>query len=397
MKLILRILIIISPAALLLLAYLPACQSTYVGRYIAWNNSDISDHEKFPKRALIKSEDPFIYPERHYEIEAFSYTANGRHKAMPPAQFLEETNTTALIVIKNDSIYYEGYGSGYERGSINTSFSIAKSVTALLIGIALDQGLIESIEDPMIKYLPELKSNDPQGSVTIRHLLMMQSGFYYIDHDLPWGDKPKNYYKPNLRERAYNVQITETPGTEWQYMGYNPILCGMILEKVTHQSVTAFFEEEVWKPMGAEYAGSWSLDSKASQMEKMESGINGRAIDFVKIASLYLHHGHWNDRDIVSSDWVQACTSLDGSVKAWEGTHYKNFWWLYPSSDTLPFAYAATGHLGQYLFISPEERTVIARFGKNKGDLDSWIAFFRNLSYQMEENHAVNLTAKNDD
>jgi CubicO group peptidase (beta-lactamase class C family) len=322
-----------------------------------------------------------VVPAEGYSLKHLSYTYKENNYKKGIDDFVESTETTALIIIRNDTILYEGYGNEYTRSSINTSFSVAKSITSLLIGIALDENKISSTHEKITHYLPELLESDPGlNQVTIYNLLMMQSGFYYRDHDLVWGDKPKNYYHPCLRNRALSVKLDEAPGERWQYMGYNPILCGIILERVTGTTVSEYFQDKIWKKLGMEFPASWSLDSDEDQMEKMESGVNGRAIDFAKLGRLMLNQGDWNGEQIISSKWIEDCTSLVGSVKAWEGVHYKKFWWIYPSNKNHPQSFAATGHLGQYIFVSPSENTVIVRFGKDTGKVDSWIKIFRELA-----------------
>lgn len=384
-----KVIIRLSIALLALTAFLlimPSCESTYLGRWVAWNFSDIKDYEKFPSRKVFNAGTVFHFTSGADKspLKTVTYTFKDKKITKAITDFVDQTETTALIVIKNDTIQFEGYGNGYTRSSINTSFSIAKSITAMMMGVAIDEGAIQSLDDPITKYLPELVNSDPKlQSVTLSNLLMMQSGFYYRDHDLVWGDKPKNYYHPCLRSRVLNVKLDEAPGERWQYMGYNPIMCGMILERVTHQTVSNYFHEEIWKKLGMEFEASWSMDSDADQMEKMESGVNARAIDFAKLGRLMLNGGNWNGEQVISKDWVDDCTTLEGSVKAWEGVYYKNFWWIYAANENHPQSFAATGHLGQYIFISPEEQTIIVRFGKSEGKVDSWIRIFRSTASDL--------------
>ncbi len=365
--------------------FLPACESTYLGRWVAWNFSDIKDHQKFPKREIMNAAPVFDFKttSNHQRLKNISYTFKDKLINKGIADFVDQTETTALIVIKNDSIFVEQYGNGYTRTSINTSFSVAKSITSMLVGMAIDSGKI-NLAAPITNYLPELLESDPQlKTVTISNLLMMQSGFYYRDHDLVWGDKPKNYYHPCLRDRALRVKLDEPPGECWQYMGYNPILCGMILERVMNRSVSQYFQDKIWKKIGMEFSASWSLDSEEDKMEKMESGVNARAIDFAKLGRLMLRQGDWEGERIISGEWINQCTSMDESVMAWPGTHYKNFWWIYPANEKHPQSYAATGHLGQFIFVSPEQQTVIVRFGKDNGKVDSWIRIFREVASDL--------------
>lgn len=384
-----KVIIRLSIALLALTAFLlimPSCESTYLGRWVAWNFSDIKDYEKFPSRKVFNAGPVFHFTSGADKspLKTVTYTFKDKKITKAITDFVDQTETTALIVIKNDTIQFEGYGNGYTRSSINTSFSIAKSITAMMMGVAIDEGAIQSLDDPITKYLPELVNSDPKlQSVTLSNLLMMQSGFYYRDHDLVWGDKPKNYYHPCLRSRVLNVKLDEAPGERWQYMGYNPIMCGMILERVTHQTVSNYFHEEIWKKLGMEFEASWSMDSDADQMEKMESGVNARAIDFAKLGRLMLNGGNWNGEKVISKDWVDDCTTLEGSVKAWEGVYYKNFWWIYAANENHPQSFAATGHLGQYIFVSPEEQTIIVRFGKSEGKVDSWIRIFRSTASDL--------------
>lgn len=386
MKVIIRASIAILVLAAIILI-MPSCESTYLGRWFAWNFSDIKDYEKFPNRKVSNFGPAFHFASgaNDSSLKKISYTFKEREISKMLEDFVEQTETTALIVIKKDTIQIEAYGNGYNRSSINTSFSIAKSITAMMMGVALDEGAIHSVEDPITTYLPELVNSDPKlKSVTLSNLLMMQSGFFYRDHDLVWGDKPKNYYHPCLRNRVLSVKLDEPPGARWQYMGYNPIMCGLILERVTNQTVSHYFQEKIWEKLGMEFEASWSIDSEADQMEKMESGVNARAIDFAKLGRLMLNGGKWNGEQIISTAWVDDCTSLDGSVQAWEGVHYKNFWWIYPANENHPQSFAATGHLGQYIFVSPEEQTIIVRFGKSQGKVDSWIRIFRTLASNTE-------------
>lgn len=378
----------VSVIVLAVILILPSCGSTYLSRWIFWNFSDIEDYQKFPKRDISKGDKifDFIGPFPDNEIHEVSYHYKKKSQEKKVLDFIEETETTALIVIKNDTLLLEGYGNEYDRSSINTSFSIAKSITSLLVGIAIDERFIEDTNQPITAYIPELAERDNRlTQVTIKNLLMMQSGFYYRDHDLVWGDKPKNYYHPCLRQRALNVKLDEHPGERWQYMGYNPIICGMILERTTSRTVSEYFQDKLWTRIGAEFSASWSIDSEESKMEKMESGLNARAIDFAKLGRLMLNGDNWNGEQIVSKAWIDESTSLDGSVQAWEGVRYKNFWWLYPSNDQHPMSYAATGHLGQFIFVSPEEGVVIARFGKEMGKVDSWIKIFREIATSVSD------------
>ena len=209
-----------------------------------------------------------------------------------PDSALEAAGTQAFIVIQNDTILYKRYFNGARRESIVTSFSMAKSFTSALVGIALAEGYIKSVDDPVTKYLPELAARDPRFSnITLRHLLMMSSGLQFTREDRPifiddiFSDNSLAYYHPDLRELALeNTRIIEPPGRHFLYNNYNLQLIGMVLERATGQNVSYYLQEKICKPISMEFDVSWSLDRQESGFELMQAGINARAIDFAKFA-----------------------------------------------------------------------------------------------------------------
>jgi CubicO group peptidase (beta-lactamase class C family) len=306
--------------------------------------------------------------------------------------FLKSTQTTAFIVIKDDEILYEKYFNGYARDSINTSFSMAKSFDSALIGIAIDEGLIKSVDEPITNYLPELKEKGFE-TITIKHLLTMASGIKYRENGLPWGDDALTYYFPDLRKLALGAKIKEPPGLHFQYNNYHPLLIGIILERATGSSVSHYMQEKIWKPLGMEYPATWSLDSEETGFEKMESGLNARSIDFAKFGRLFLNNGAWNGRQIISEKWVVESTS-PMTVDSREYYHpkhdpssaprlagngfYTYFWWGYKREDANHDFYAAGKH-GQYIYVCPHKNLILVRNGKKLG-IDNWPRALREMA-----------------
>jgi CubicO group peptidase (beta-lactamase class C family) len=307
---------------------------------------------------------------------------NGQWEEQSLDDELAATGTTAFLVAHGDRLLYERYFNGAERESIQTSFSVAKSFVSALVGIAIAEGRITSVEDPVTRYLPELRERDPRfDRITIRHLLTMSSGLRYEEGGMPWNaDDTLTYYAPDLRALALKgVRIEGAPGERFEYNNYHPLLLGLILERTTGQPVARYLEEKLWQPLGAEADGSWSLDSQASGFEKMESGINGRAIDFAKFGSLYLHGGAWRGRQVVPRTWVEESTrghaALDPATAA---TGYGYFWWIGEGGH-----YAARGNHGQLIFVAPDEGLVIVRFGTQvgrEGGNREWIRAFEEIA-----------------
>jgi CubicO group peptidase (beta-lactamase class C family) len=356
---------------------------TYIGRWMTWRASDIMDYEKFPSYPFAASHSPFKFKsDADTAIENLEVTVKDEIK-QPLFKVLRDSETTAFLVIENDLIVMESYLNGYTRESINTSFSVAKSVTSLMIGKAIEDSLISSVDDPVTQYLPEFSQVDSKyGKLTIAHILNMRSGIQFKDHDLPWGDKPKAYYHPRLRERLKELPITFEPGSKFQYNSYNPILAGMILERVCGQSPAKYFEEKIWNTLGMEFSGSWSMDSDESGMTKMESGLNIRAIDFAKLGRLVLNKGDWNGVQVISSEWMEKSSSILQENKVEEfgdEIHYEKFWWLFSNDQRKAYIISGWGHLGQYLYIFPDEKVIIVRMGKDTGRIDSWKKVFQEI------------------
>jgi CubicO group peptidase (beta-lactamase class C family) len=344
----------------------------YLTRSVFWGESDYRDLEKFPARAVNDGSSTFRFDKLPADNPyASQIEAIGRDSSNGSLEdYLEASGTTAFLVIHDDKLLYERYFNGYDETSIHTSFSMAKSFASALVGIAIDEGHIESVEEPITNYIPELLERDERfKSITIRHLLTMSSGIKYEEGGtLPWSDEAddtKTYYATDLRELALDCQIEGKPGEYFEYNNYNPLLIGMILERATGMSVSHYLQEKLWKPMGMEADGSWSLDSTRSGFEKMESGVNARARDFARFGSLFAKEGNWEGRQLISRGWIEESTSADTSTDP--SSDYQYFWWV-DTPDGKNHFFSARGNYGQYIYVAPEKDLVIVRLGKEEGE-----------------------------
>jgi CubicO group peptidase (beta-lactamase class C family) len=370
---------VVLPLVIASLVYSPE----YVQRCIFWGESDVYDYQKFPQRMIQAGPEPFFFWQGSAEDESRVRSMLETVLKIDDLDFaLEASGTQAFIVIQNDTILYEGYFNGANRDTIVTSFSMAKSFTSALVGIALAEGRIDSIEDPVTKYLPELAARDERFSnITLRHLLMMSSGLEFTEYDYPFcfSDDPLAYYYPNLRELVLErTCIIEPPGRHFLYNNYNLQLLGLVLERTTGQNVSYYLQEKLWKPIGMEFNASWSLDSQESGFEQMQSGINARAIDFAKFGRLYLENGSWNGKQVIAPSWVAESTQEDRSIDRvsyylydpnsedfqffQDNGYYKYFWWGYGRGDG-EYDFSAQGHLGQWIYVSPQADLIIVRNG----------------------------------
>lgn len=362
--------------------------AAYVKRALLWQDADVFDYQKFPERRLSSVGTHFSFAAAPDEVRVRSvFEKNPMIHNLNT--FLSDTGTQAFIVIQNDGILYEKYFNGNERDSIVTSFSVAKSFASALIGVAIEEGHIRSVDDPITKYLPELAERDNRfGQITIRALLRMSSGIKYAEFPFLTGDDAKTYYYPDLRQLALEqTTIKGPPSAVFLYNNYHPLLLGLIIERATGMSVTEYLQKKIWSPLGMEFAGSWSLDSDASGFEKMESGINGRAIDVAKLGRLYLNQGNWNGTQVVPAGWVTQSTQVDGArdretyypdttfFRAMNG-YYGYMWWgIARASSANDFS--AVGNHGQFVYVSPQKNLIIVRHGERYGvGFDQWLRAF---------------------
>jgi CubicO group peptidase (beta-lactamase class C family) len=359
-----------------------------------WGGASVFDYLVFPSRELKPSGHPFHFSRVQDDqkvaklIERIDY-APGR-PVEDLDRFLTRSATTSFIVIKDDIVLCERYANGFQRDSVFTSFSVAKSFDSALVGIAIEEGKISGVRDSITKYLPELEKRDPRfGSITIRDLLQMSAGIRY-NEDPPYRDNDATYHAGDLRSLAIQgTSIIDPPASYFFYNDYHPLLIGLILERATGEPVSQYFQEKLWGRLGMEYSGSWSTDLERSPFEKMLVGINARSIDFAKFGRLMLNDGRWDGRQILSLQWVQEATQPEVKAAGYyrqdseffaRGHYYKYFWWGDDRADGKSDFHAA-GYKGQYIYISPQKKVIIVRTGYDYGIPSSrWLRLFHQLA-----------------
>jgi CubicO group peptidase (beta-lactamase class C family) len=215
----------------------------------------------------------------------------------------------------------------------------------------------------------------------------MASGLRYDDERLLLDDDGTlTYLYTDLRSLALErTEITGPPGKKFLYNNYNPLLLGMILERATGRAVTDYLQEKLWDPLGMEFGGSWSLDSRAAGLEKMESGINARCVDFAKLGRLYLNQGKWEGDQIVDEEWVDLSTQDNGLI-AGGPIYYGQMWWGSRCGQE-GRDFFAWGNLGQFVYVSTGSRLIIVRNGEQyglHGEGEEWAALFCRFARELK-------------
>ena len=341
--------------------------------------------------------------------EARSF-AEGEPVALPPGfdcegrrwsteEFLQTTDTVALLVLHEGRIRFEEYWLTGGRDVPWLSMSVAKSFVSALVGIAVEEGHIRSIEEPITDYLPALAGSAYDG-VRIKDILQMSSGAAW---DETYGDPDSDINRfgrilavgGSLNEFAATLDREREPGTYNHYNSTDTQVLGWLLVETTGQSVTDYLREKLWEPLGMENDAHWMTDDHG--MEMVFGGLNATARDYAKLGELYRNGGRFEGRQIVPEAWVRASVTPD-APHLQPGDHemsdwaigYGYQWWVPEGTEG---EYSAIGVYNQFIWVNPSRDLVIVKLSANSGyataedgsaDLEfETIEFFRAIGAQF--------------
>jgi CubicO group peptidase (beta-lactamase class C family) len=340
---------------LLFSVYAVATGRTYLFKAVWYNFADIDDYKVFTNNTVVAG-----------QPQPWNISASYNTATVPDdlKQLLDELSSVALVVIKNDSLLYEQYWQGYNDSSLSASFSVAKSITSLLVGCALKEGVIKSLDEPVSNYIPEFKEGE-KAKVRIVDLLTMSSGSNWDEaYANPLSVTTELYYGDDVYRTATGVKIIQPPGKYHLYKSGDTQLLGLLLEKATGKSLSVYAAEKLWNPLGAQHAALWSIDQSGGH-EKAYCCFNSNARDFAKLGQLMLDSGRWKGTEIIPQDYylksISPCMLPDRHGHSCD--YYGYQWWLVPRSGGV---FYARGILGQYIVVIPEKRMVIVRLGKKR-------------------------------
>ncbi len=282
-------------------------------------------------------------------------------------KYIEQLGTRSLLVFKGDSLLYEEYWDEHNQSTVSNSFSAAKTVISMLIGIAIEEGHIKSLDDPASRYLPEF-SGKGKEKITIRHLLMMASGLDWEESASdPLSENAESYYGSDLWGLVHRQQVVGPPGKAFVYQSGNSQILGFILEKATKQDLTVYADKKLWQPMGAESDAFWSLD-KENGDEKAFCCLYSTSRDFARLGKLINNGGSWNGKQLIPA-WYFAEMIKNPEMETEEhvpNTRYGLHIWTFLGGPNP--AYYCRGIHGQYIISIPAEDLVIVRTGRKRAD-----------------------------
>ncbi len=360
-------LLLIPAALLLLLCLVYLCLPFYMRQALIHWYPDISDTYLFPFETVAKSDTCWDFPA--------SSRCNGYRLTPEENAFMEEYGTVSFLVIRNDSVLYEEYRGGWTPATLSNIFSATKSIVGLLVGIALDEGHIASLDDSVGKYLPEFSEGD-KAPITVRHLLTMSSGLDWDEAYTALVSKTTEaYYGNDIRRLVTDIAPVEAPGRRYAYKSGDTQLLSFVLEAAirrhTGDSVTIsrYAEEKLWRPIQACNDALWNLDRPGGD-EKTYCCFNTTARDLAHIARLILRNGDWNGTRVISETYLREATTPASRLENEFGDgalDYYGFqtWIVHYRGFSFP---AFRGLGGQYLFAIPQRDAIVVRLGHKRSD-----------------------------
>ena len=282
--------------------------------------------------------------------------------AMTVGTYMRKYHLAGVMVLQDGKIRLQRYALGFGPGRRWTSFSVAKSFTSALLGVAVQQGYVHSLDDPVTKYLPQLRRSAYTG-VTIRQLLTMTSGVRWSEgYTDPKSDVAQMYlggcHDNQPRVLAYLEKLPREwpPGTHWNYNTAEIDLLGILVARATHRPLATWLSETIWKPYGMGSDAYW-LKDPCGDVDLGGNGIEATLADYARMGQLMLDNGRIHDHSIFAQSW------LDGALHRQEHTDnpergYGYLWWTGKHGS-----FAAIGIFGQLVYVDPGRRLVIAQVG----------------------------------
>lgn len=355
-----------------------------VFRVIKRGDTTVYDYRRFPGRELQPSPDPFRFETYKQDTPVPEVIQLEDFGEIQLDETLESSGTLAFLVIQDNTILSERYLHGHNESAISQVFSTSKSILSILIGAAIQDGLIGSVQDPVTAYIPEL-ANQGFGDVTLEDLLNMKSNLDYFENDNPFGEHVIFNFTDQLEEEILDLTLLETPDEQFRYKSGDNALLGLVLDRALgDRTITQYTQERLWTPLGMQDRGVWGVD-RPEGLERTWCCLSMSARDLAKLGRLYLQNGEWDGNQIVPSNWVETSTT-GGAYEPDEWPedlshigNYKYQWWLVSEDGD----YSTLGKDGQYLYMNPQKNLIIVRLGEETGDLP-WLRIFREIAAGIE-------------
>lgn len=354
-----RVVVFLSIVALLVIAY--CCLPYYARQALIYWYPGIDDLGMFEKHTVSRADSCWTW--------ALAQEYNEYTLSEEDNDYLNEFKTISFLVIRNDSILYEEYRDGWNDTLTSNIFSSTKSIVGLLVGVALDEGKIKSLDEPVGNYIPAFKEGK-KAQITIRNLLTMSGGLNWDEaYASLFSVTTHGYYGNDLYDLVTNLDPVDEPGKQFSYRSGDTQVLAFIVEAATGKTISAYAEEKLWKPMQACRDAYWLLDKRGGD-EKAFCCFHTTAREVARFGRLLLNRGNWNGRQLISESYMAEATSpaaylLDEFGK--DPLDYYGFqiWIMHYEGMTNPYF---RGMLGQYIIAIPDKNAIVVRLGHKKDE-----------------------------
>lgn len=339
---------------------------------------DEKDIHRFPSNTIEVGEECFQFHEDVYGIVQ-NMKVTDWSSGSPYFVTLDQLNASrpvrSMLIIRNDTLLYDFYGQETDSDDLNASYSVAKSFTSALIGIAISEGHIESINQQVIDFIPELKDVPGSEKLQVEHLLNMTSGF-----KLKLKTDAELYYGNDVTRTLKHVEFAHGPGTYQEYINLDVQLLGLILHRATGKKPSEYLSEKIWKPINMCSNAIWTADKQGE--DKTFCCMGATALDYAKFGRLYLNNGNWNGTQIVPEDWVERSIARDTANGSSFGYNYN--WHI---GEKAYGDYMADGMYKQHIYVHPDKNIVIVLMANKDNKVAAervrWRHVFRQIVDQL--------------
>ena len=333
-----------------------------------------------PVKKIKKGEDTFQFLKEDNVALADGFYFEGTF--YPSEKFMEDTKTSAMLVIKDDVIKYEKYFLGGDENTLFSSNSMGKSFVSALMGIALSEGYVDSIEDPVGKYIPEFVGTELEN-IPVRACLQMASGINFDEDTDMSGFSLRTLLGTPAMKVIAKYGLQEKPYEYRGYLSINTEILGEVIKNATGRSLAEYMEEKLWKKIGADHDAYWTLSNGT---ELAMGGLSVSLRDYARFARLYLNGGSYQGEQILTKDWVKdsmdvsARYSRPGADRDDDNVIGYGYQWWVPQGNQGEFM--AIGVYGQWIYVNPSKQVIMVKTSADpgfmaKGYEQKHIEFFR--------------------
>lgn len=352
--------------------------------------------ELFPSRTVSRDGPIHDLPRAAATLEGLRFERDGETVGLDA--FFEHNHSQGMVVLHRGKLVFERYAEGADPTTRFTSWSVAKSFTSTLVGLAVADGLIQSLDDRLERYIPDLDGSAYDG-VTIRQALQMSSGVKFVELYTEGGSDVYDFMTSTLftnQKRANDVAKSfasgAAPGTLFNYSTAETQILGWLVQSATGRSPAHYLQEKIWRRLGMEHDAAWLLDREgADGMEMAGCCLNMALRDWARFGQLMLQDGVWEGERILPAGWVAEATRpaaehlAPGKLYPGSPWGYQYQWWALPGG-----VFAAQGVYGQFIYVDPEHELVVA---KASAWPDAWVdpldaevrAAFAAMAEQLDE------------